>query len=122
MTKTNQFETNFYVYKATPKGRHKWTKTIPKKIAKDKDSKKHGKSYREPWVLVSSLSSDNCAEHIVEKYKARMTIEEGFRDTKSVNYGFSMNENVTIDAKRYIVWLMLAALAILDSMDSWICC
>lgn len=117
LTKTNRFETNFYVYKGSPKGRHKWTKTIPKKIAKDKDSTKHGKSYREPWVLVSSLRGDNCAERVVEKYKRRMTIEEGFRDTKSVDYGFSMKENVTIDPKRYIVWLMLAALG---SLIAWI--
>ena len=46
-----------------------------------------------------------------------MTIEESFRDTKSVEYGFSMNENKTIKPQRYIVWLMLAALG---SLIAWI--
>jgi Transposase DDE domain len=117
LTKSNRLKTNFYIYKGTPKGRHKWTKTAPKKIAKDKDSRKHGKSYREPWVLVSSFEGDNNAKKVIDKYKSRMTIEENIRDTKSVHYGLSMNENLTIKPERYIVWLMLAALA---SLIAWI--
>jgi hypothetical protein len=104
--------------KEKSKGRHKFTRTSPKKIATDKDSKKHGKAYREPWVLVSSLEEGyNIAQKVIKKFKSRMTIEESFRDTKSVEYGFSMNENKTIKPQRYIVWLMLAALA---SLIAWI--
>jgi hypothetical protein len=40
-----------------------------------------------------------------------------FRDAKSTEFGFSMNENKTIKADRYIVWLMLATLA---SLIAWI--
>ena len=115
LTKSNRFKTHFFIYKGKPKGRHKWTRTASKKIAKDKDSKKHGKSYREPWVLVSN--KENIAGKIVDKYKSRMTIEENIRDTKSVKTGFSMNENITFKPKRYTVWLMLAALA---SLIAWI--
>jgi hypothetical protein len=117
LTKSNLFKTHFFIYKGKPKGRHKWTKTAIKKIAKDKDSKKYGKSYREPWVLVSSLHEKNIVRRVVNKYKSRMTIEENIRDTKSVNTGFSMNENITFKPQRYIVWLMLAALA---SFIAWI--
>jgi Transposase DDE domain len=117
LTKSNNLKTNFFIYKSKPKGRHKWTKTASKKIAKDKDSKKYGKSYREPWVLVSSLNEKNIARRVVNKYKSRMTIEENIRDTKSVHTGFSMNENITFKSKRYTVWLMLAALA---SLIAWI--
>ena len=45
-----------------------------------------------------------------------MTIEENFRDVKSVETGFSMNENKTIKAERLIIWLMLSALA---SLIAW---
>ncbi len=116
LTKSNKLKTNFYIYKEKPKGRHKLTKTTTKKISKDKDSRKYGKSHREPWVLVSSLVENNAAK-IITKYKYRMTIEENIRDTKSVNYGLSMNQNQTIKPERYIVWLMLAALA---SVIAWI--
>jgi Transposase DDE domain len=117
LTKSNQLKTNFYIYQGLPKGRHKWTKTAPKKIAKDKDSKKHGKSYREPWVLVSSLEGICNARTVINRYKSRMTIEENLRDTKSIQSGFSMSENHTIKPERYIVWLILAALA---SVIAWI--
>lgn len=117
LTKANAFKTNFYIYKGSSKNRHKWTKTAPKKISHDKDSKKHGKSSREPWVLVSSFEGKSSAKTVIQKYKLRMTIEENFRDTKSTQYGFSMEDNKTIKPERYIVWLMLAALA---SLIAWV--
>jgi hypothetical protein len=42
-----------------------------------------------------------------------MTIEESLRDTKSRTYGFNLNDNKTQKADRYIVWLLIAALAAL---------
>jgi hypothetical protein len=117
LTKSHLLKTNFFVYKGTPKGRHKWTRTAPKRVAKDKDSRKHGKSYKEPWVLVSSITGTTNARMVLNKYKSRMTIEENIRDTKSVCYGLSMSENHTIKAERYIVWLLLAALS---SLIAWI--
>lgn len=116
IAKTNPFKTNVYLYKHKLKGRHKLTKAGAR--VKDKDSLKHAKGYKEPWVLVSSLSGSKLgAEKVVKLYKLRMSIEEGIRDTKSTEYGFSLNENVTIKSKRYIVWLMLSALA---SLIAWI--
>jgi hypothetical protein len=115
IAKSNVFQCNVYLYKGKAKGRYKLTKT--KKRATDKDSKKHSKANREPWLLVSSLAGDKFAKRVVKKYKMRMTIEENFRDTKSIDYGLNLNRNQTIKPKRYIVWLMLAALA---SLIAWI--
>ena len=115
IAKTNSLKTNVYIYKGKSKGRHQFTKT--KKISKDKDSKKHGKGHNEPWVLVSSLCGNEFAKRVTKKYKMRMTIEENFRDTKSTNYGLNLNSNKTIKPKRFVVWLILAALA---SLIAWI--
>ena len=46
-----------------------------------------------------------------------MTIEGSFRDQKSTQFGFSMNENVTLLAERYTVWMLIATLA---SFIAWI--
>ena len=68
-------------------------------------------------MLVSSLSGHAFAKRVTKKYKMRMTIEENFRDTKSIDYGLNLNRNITIKPKRFVVWLILAALA---SFIAWI--
>lgn len=108
LAKTNPIKTHFYLYKLDLKGRKKRSK-IGNEV-RSNISKKYSDSYREPWVLVSSLS-DVTAKKIIDCYKQRMTIEESFRDTKSTQYGLSLNNNKTIKPARYAVWLMLAALA-----------
>lgn len=40
-----------------------------------------------------------------------MTIEGSFRDAKSTEFGFSLNENKTIKSERYAVWLIISTLA-----------
>lgn len=115
LAKKNPLKTNCYIYTHSLKGRKKRTKTG--KLDKHKDSLNYSKSYREPWLLVSSLKSYSAARRVVKIYQCRMTIEESFRDTKSVAYGLSMNENRTIKAERYTVWFLLAALA---SIIAWI--
>lgn len=113
LTKANALKTNFYLYKHKLKGRKKFNRNGT--VARDKDSVTHAKGYREPWVLVSSLNEH--AEVIIKKYKSRMTIEESLRDTKSTIYGFSFNDNKTQKPERYIVWLLIAALA---ALIAWI--
>jgi Transposase DDE domain len=115
LAKKNPFKTNLYIYKHRLKGRHKFRKNGS--LAQDKDSKAYSSSYREPWVIVSSLHTHSAATKVVKIYKYRMTIEESIRDTKSVEFGFGMNENVTVKAERYIVWLMIAAMA---SLIAWV--
>jgi hypothetical protein len=113
--KKNPLKSNCFIYTHPLKGRKKRTKTG--KIDQHKDSKNHSRSYREPWLLVSSLNSFSAARRVVKIYKKRMTIESSFRDTKSTEFGLSFTDNKTIDAARYIVWLIMAALA---SFIAWI--
>lgn len=109
LAKDNPLETNFYTYKHKLVGRHKLTRAG--NIDRHKDSINYAKSYREPWILVSSLRGFSAVNRVIKIYKFRMTIEGGFRDNKSPEFGFSMNENFTIKARRYTVWLLLATLA-----------
>lgn len=116
IAKTNTMFHHIVLYKGKPKERHKMTKT--KKPDRSKDSQKHSKGWKEPWMLVTSLNQAEKNPAIaVIKYKKRMTIEENFRDTKSTKYGFSFDKNETIKPERYTVWLLLAALA---SLVAWL--
>lgn len=116
VAKTNILFHHVVLYKGIPKGRHKMTKT--KKQDQGKDSKKNSSAWKEPWFLVTSLAdAQNNPDVIRIKYKRRMTIEENFRDTKSTQFGFSFDKNITIKPERYTVWLMLAALA---SLIAWL--
>lgn len=111
--KSNPLPTWCYVVKKKIKGRKKHNKNG--QCATDKDSKNYSRGQREGWVLVSSLAP-TCsfmAKRISTLYSRRMTIEEGFRDLKSPQYGFGMEQNKTIKRERLTVWLMLAALACL---------
>jgi hypothetical protein len=111
LAKENSLKTNCYIYKHKIKGRKKLTKTG--KIDKSNVSKKASTGYREPWVLVSSLGGFSAVSRVIKIYKFRMTIEGSFRDAKSTEFGFSLNENKTIKSARYTVWLMISTLAYL---------
>lgn len=115
LTKKSSLLMAFYIVKQKMKGRKKRTRSG--RICTDKDSKNYSRSYREPWLLVSSIKGYFAAKKVVQLYKRRMTIEEGFRDLKSSQYGFSMQENKTEKQERLIVWLLLAALA---SLFAWV--
>lgn len=108
VAKTNPMATKIYLYKKPAKGRKHRGKTG--KIITNKQSRKNAKSNREPWILAASLNGNQIEQLIIKYYKLRMTIEESFRDTKSQYYGLSLNENITLNVKRYIVWILLAAL------------
>ncbi|MBN9227351.1 MULTISPECIES: hypothetical protein [Legionella] len=70
--------------------------TKTKKRDQGKDSKKHSAAWKEPWFLVTSLKEVKDNPDIVRiKYKRRMVIEENFRDTKSTQFGFSFDKNIT---------------------------
>lgn len=115
LSKEKPLKTNFYIYTHPLKGKKKRTKSGT--IDTHKDSINHGKSYREPWILISSLNSYSAVKRVVKIYKMRMTIEHAFRDVKSLEFGLSLNENKTVKAVRYTVLLLLAALA---SLIAWI--
>lgn len=114
LTKNNPFESNVYAVRGKLKGRKALTKQG--KIRKDKDSKKYSRSYREPWLLASSLSGNGAPKKVKEIYSRRMTIEEGLRDLKSSQYGFGLEEGKTKKAKRRDILLLIGMLASLVAL------
>jgi hypothetical protein len=76
-------------------------------------SRKHAKREKEPWLLVVSPSlKAYSAVRVVDYYRSRMQIEEGFRDTKSVHYGLDFVCESRIDVERRANLLLIAALII----------
>ncbi|WP_445425728.1 IS4 family transposase [Alishewanella sp. HL-SH06] len=70
------------------------------------------KSYKEPWLLVSSLPEcHGYADKIAKCYSSRMQIEESFRDQKSSRYGLGSDLHGTKIKSRLGILLLLAALA-----------
>ena len=78
----------------------------PRKIA----SKRAAKSAREPWVLVTSLSTET-ARQVANIYKRRMQIEETFRDKKSHRFGWSFEDARSRSTERVNVLVLLTAMA-----------
>lgn len=99
----------FVIYQGTKKGRHNFTATGDK-TRKSKHSRVHSVREKEPWLLATSLKAKSRreAKKIVKLYRARMQIEESFRDLKS---GLNFNESNTRTLEYLSVLLLLAMLA-----------
>lgn len=77
-------------------------------------SKKHEMSGNEPWLIVTSLAPEKYAPHeIMNIYKVRMQIEEGFRDLKNTKNGFSLRHCRSFNIERLNKALLLSAIAML---------
>jgi hypothetical protein len=115
--KKDPLKTSLYLYKGKSKKR-KLLNRIGKK-RKNSDSLEHAKSGKEPWILATSLSGASyfAAKRVVEKYRKRMQIEEGFRDLKSTQYGFGFEKAHSKDIHRIEILLLIAMLA---SFIAWL--
>ena len=84
-----------------------------------KDIKNYRRSANEPWVLATSLQCNNVIQikRINKIYKARMQIEEGFRDLKSPKYGFGLRYAHSRSKERVHILFMVAMLA---SLIAWL--
>lgn len=72
-------------------------------------NKKHSKSAKEPWFLVSNLPQDKFRPNqLVNLYKRRMAIEESFRDCKNEYYGLGLSRSLSRSAERLQVILLLS--------------
>jgi Transposase DDE domain len=92
-------------------GRHKLT--CHGERAQSSHSNKNAAKQREPWVLVTSLPVRyTLAKRVVTLYAARMQIEEGFRDTKSAQFGLGFELNQSYQLHRIQLLLLIAMLAI----------
>lgn len=117
LCKEHPIRTNLYLYKGKLKGRKGLNKLGKKR--KDTDALSYSKSAREPWILATSLQGGKflMPKQVVKKYKKRMQIEEGFRDLKSTQYGFSFEKSYTKSCKRSEILLLIAMLA---SFIAWL--
>lgn len=99
-------------FRAPHKGRHR--NTAFGERARSKHSRYQAHRQREPWMLAASpeLASQCTARQLVAIYRARMQIEEAFRDIKSLAYGYGgITSRTPGDPDRMANLLLVAALA-----------
>lgn len=93
-----------------PKGRKH--RRVTGRIARSKLSRQNARREQEPWLLASNLpQSQWSARQIVAIYSKRMQIEEGFRDVKSLRFGFAFDLHRTRCPRCIEILLLIAALA-----------
>ena len=108
--------TEAYLYCKPPRGRQRLT--VQGRPRKDAQSLKRAHSERAPWLLLSNLPRRyQTAKRVVELYRRRMSIEEGFRDLKAHRGGFALRQNLGRDPRRLSILLMIAAIA---TLCAWI--
>lgn len=75
-------------------------------------ARKASRAAREPWLLISTLAQPS-PKAIANLYALRMQIEETFRDTKNLRFGWSLEIAGSRTPHRLDVLLLLGALATL---------
>ncbi len=101
-----------YLVKKKKQGRIK--KTVFGERCKMKHSEKNAHRERTPWLIVTSLDNRFAnTQQILNLYKTRMQIEEGFRDIKNSRWGLGFNEARCTTTYRYENLLLVAHLATL---------
>lgn len=70
----------------------------------------HAAKMREPWCIATSRADLN-ATQVTKMYGRRFTIEESFRDTKDIRFGFGLSATHVRDCGRRDRLLFIAALA-----------
>ncbi len=109
--RSNPLQGQLVAFYRPAKGRKQLT--VQKRPAKSKQSRQQAKREKEPWLLVVSPSlKAYSAVRVVNYYRTRMQIEEGFRDTKSKHYGLDLTRESRIQAERRANLLLIAALII----------
>ncbi len=110
LAKDNPVPCHFYVFRGTRKQRvHK---NVRGKKIQSSVSLKHATREREPWLLVTSLSTAaSTPQQMITLYKTRMQIEEAFRDLKNTRNGFSFRHCRSFGIQRLNVALLIAAIA-----------
>jgi len=99
-----------YLIKKKKKGRIK--KTVFGQRCAMKHSEKNAQRERSPWLIVTSLDNTTVnTQRVMQLYKTRMQIEEGFRDIKNSRWGLAFNEARCSATYRYENLLLVAHLA-----------
>jgi hypothetical protein len=110
ITRKNPLDCRLVLYKQKARGRHRLNRSgVPKR---SKHSQVHAKGAKTPWLLSTSLPLDSTlARRVVNIYRTRMQIEEGFRDMKSRQYGLGFEQNKSQSTRRLSVLILLTTLA-----------
>jgi len=112
LTRRHQHPCQFVTYQGKLQGRKH--KNRLGEEAKNSNSRQHAAGQREPWLLATSLQSNSTiAKKVVQIYRLRMQIEEGFRDVKSHRFGLSLSYHRTYSVERLQILLLIATLALM---------
>ncbi|WP_425361900.1 IS4 family transposase [Candidatus Tisiphia endosymbiont of Mystacides longicornis] len=112
LTKAHKYSCRMVTTCKVPKGR-------VQKVSRNRTSSKtangsYNKAAKEPWILVTNLSSDEYkGAEIVRLYSKRMQIEETFRVIKSHQIGLAGRYIRTLDVNRWGVLMLLSAIVII---------
>jgi len=110
MTRSAPHSVALYGIHQPPRGRKH--RRVTGSIARSKLSRQNARREQEPWLLASNLPESHwTARQIVGVYRKRMQIEEGFRDVKSLRFGFAFDLHRTRCPRRIEILLLIAALA-----------
>jgi hypothetical protein len=112
LSRRTNFFTHFYLVKNKRKGRISLNKLGKK--SHYKSDLENSQSAKEPWLLATSLGA---GKKIAKIYATRMQIEEGFRDLKSSQYGFSLEKARSKNIYRIENLLLIGMLA---SLIAWL--
>ncbi len=109
LRRKNSFECALVIYQKRQKGRKKLTAT-GQRSRTSSNSLANASREQEPWLLATSLPAETVreAQKVVKVYRARMQIEESFRDLKT---GLQFNHCRTRTLKHLAVLLLLGMLA-----------
>lgn len=113
ITRSNSLAVNMTVYKEKPKGRKDLNRTgIPRR---NSASRKSSQGVIDPWVITTSLKvKPNLGKKLIQMYKTRMQIEEGFKDMKCVRTGQKMGLHGSYKTKR------ISNLVLLTTLANWV--
>ena len=100
-----------HAYLVQKKKQNRVKKTVFGKRCEMKHSESNAKRERTPWLIVTSLTGGAAiTKRVMNLYKTRMQIEEGFRDIKNSRWGFSLDEARVSTTYRYENLLLVGAL------------
>ena len=112
LTRSNPLVCQLVVYRGKAQGRKH--KTCSGTVAQGRRSRACAAREREPWLLATSLPvTRTLARQVVRLYRLRMSIEEGFRDMKSHQFGLGLTYHRCASVERLQVLVFIASLALL---------
>ena len=111
LTRSNPLVCQLVVYRGKAQGRKQYT--YAGNVAQSRRSRACAAREREPWLLATSLPvTRTLARQVVRLYRLRMSIEEGFRDMKSHQFGLGLTYHRCASVERLQVLVFIASLAL----------